>query len=125
MGIRLMIGVQILLAAPLLAANAAGVSTEMWGRVRGAEPARVDLKPTASPQAPGALSLKECIALAFRHNADFRQAQERLTSSRRGLWVADQRLFYTVTGQAERERQPVKAIAKPPPFSWLVALAAA
>jgi outer membrane protein TolC len=101
-----MIGVQILLAAPLLAANAAGVSTEMWGRVRAAEPARVDLKPTASPQAPGALSLKECIALAFRHNADFRQAQERLTSSRRGLWVADQRLFYTVTGQAERERQP-------------------
>jgi len=103
---RLAIGVLILIAAPALAAEIAGLSPQMWGRVRAVEPATIDLKPTASPQAPAALSLKECIALAFRHNADFRQAQERLTSSRRGLWVADQRLFYTVTAQGQRERQP-------------------
>jgi outer membrane protein TolC len=111
MRIRIAIGIGtwVLLAAPLLAADTAGLSPETWARVRTVESMPIDLTPTPSPQAPASLSLKECLALAFRHNADFRQAQERLVSAQRGLWVADQRLFHTVSGQAQRTRNPGEA----------------
>lgn len=78
----------------------------MWERILAVEPVRMDLTPTPSPQAPATLSLKECLALAFRHSASFRQSQERLLNARRGFWVADQRLFYVASGSAERERSP-------------------
>jgi outer membrane protein TolC len=103
---RLAIGILIIAAAPALAANTAGLSPEMWDRVRTAESVAADLKPTPSPQAPAALSLRECLALAFRHNSDFRQDVQRLVNAQQGLWVAEQRLFYVATGSAERERNP-------------------
>jgi len=106
MRIAIAIGLLIAVATPALAADAAGVSPEMWQRVRAAGSAAVDLTPTPSPQAPAALSLTECIDLAFRYSAGFRQQQERLVNARRGLWVADERLFYVATGRADRERSP-------------------
>ena len=98
--------VLLILAAPALAADTAGLSLPQWERVRAAQSATIDLKPTPSPQAPAKLNLRECLTLAFRHNAGFRQNQEQLINVRRGLWVADQRLFYTATGNAEREQSP-------------------
>ena len=106
MRIRLAIGVLIFAAAPAPAADTAGLSPEMWARVRAVEPVTVDLKPTPSPQAPAALSLRECLTLAFRHNSGFRQNLEQLISARRGLWTADQRAFYTAAGRVEREQNP-------------------
>jgi len=103
---RVAIGILVLAAAPALAANTEGLSPEMWNRVRAAESVMGDLKPMPSPQAPAGLSLRECISLAFRHNAGFRQDQERLLNAQRGLWAAAQRLFYVASGSAERERSP-------------------
>jgi len=96
----------VMLAAPALAADTTGLSLQQWERVRAAQSAAIDLRPTPSPQAPAKLSLRECLTLAFRHNAGFRQNQEQLINVRRSLWVADQRLFYTATGNAEREQSP-------------------
>ena len=96
----------VMLAAPALAADTAGLSLPQWERVRAAQSATIDLKPTPSPQAPAKVNLRECLTLAFRHNAGFRQNQEQLINVRRSLWVADQRLFYTATGNAEREQSP-------------------
>jgi len=106
MGIRLAVGMLIFVATPVLAASTAGLSPEMWERVRAVGSAAIDLEPTPSPQAPASLSLKECIDLALRHNASYRQDQQRLLDARRGLWVADERLFYTATGSAKREKSP-------------------
>ena len=103
---RLAIGVLIFTATPVLAADTASISPEMWARVRAAAPATVDLKPTPSPQAPPKLSLRECLNLTLQHNADFRQSLQQLISARRGLWVADQRAFYTATGSGERQQNP-------------------
>ncbi len=102
----LAIAVLLVVVSSVLAADTAGLSPDMWQQVRAAESAAIDLTPTPSPQAPAALSLGDCIALAFKHNAGFRQDLARLIDLRRGLWVADQRLFYTATGQAQRERDP-------------------
>lgn len=101
-GIALLI--LLVVTAPGLAAETAGLPPVMWERIRAAEPESVDLSPTPSPQAPPALSLTECLDLAFRHNARFRRDQANLVNSRQGLWVADQRLFYAATARAERER---------------------
>ena len=136
MGIRLAIGLLILTAAPVLAADTAGpppqpapqvmaqpqsavssaasggidrapgLSPEMWARVRSAEPATVDLKPGASPQTPAKLDLRECLDLTFQHNSGFRQTLQQLISARRGLWVADQRAFYSANGKGERQQNP-------------------
>jgi hypothetical protein len=76
------VGVLVVLAASVVAADTAGLSQEMWERVRAAEPPIVELAPTPSPEAPASLRLKECIALAFRHNSGFRQDQERLVNAR-------------------------------------------
>ena len=100
------VGVLVVLAASVVAADTAGLSQEMWERVRAAEPLVVELAPTPSPEAPASLRLKECIALAFRHNSGFRQDQERLVNARRGLWIADQRLYPTVSTEAERSKDP-------------------
>jgi len=96
-------------AAP--AAQVAGLPSEMWERVRAVAREAIDLAPTTSPQASAALGLKQCIGLAFRHNAAFRQDQAGLVNARTGLWVADQRLFYAASAQAERER-PVSGEAE-------------
>jgi len=93
-------------AAAPPAGSLAGLSLEMWGRVSAAMPAAVDLTPTESPQAPDKLSLKECTALAFRHNSGFRQEQAQLVSAQRGLWVAEQRLFGTASSEVQRTRNP-------------------
>ena len=77
---------------------------EQWQQIRAAEPKRMDLTPTPSPQAPARLSLKESVELAFKHNASFRQEQASLVNSKMRLWVADQRLFYTASSAAERSR---------------------
>jgi len=106
MGIRLAVGMLIFVATPVLAASTAGLSPEMWERVRAAGSAAIDLEPTPSPQAPASLSLKECIDPALRHNASYRQDQQRLLDARRGLWVADERLFYAATGSAKQEKSP-------------------
>lgn len=106
MRIAIVIGMLAIAVAPALAAETAGLSPEMWQRVHTVESAAIDLTPTPSPQASAAVSLSECISLAFRHNSSFRQSQEQLINARRGLWVADQRLFYTATGSAEREKSP-------------------
>jgi outer membrane protein TolC len=97
----------LVLGAPWMAwAEAAGPSPVLWQRVRAVEAAGVNLTPTPSPQAPESLSLKQCLELAFRHSSDFRQSQEQLLNAQRGLWVADQHLFYSITGSAEREKNP-------------------
>jgi outer membrane protein TolC len=88
------------------AADTAGLSLDIWQRVHAVEPAKVDLKPTPSPSAPAALSLREAIALAARHSADFRQNQQQLADARQRLWVADQKLYYTATGSGQREKAP-------------------
>lgn len=90
----------------MVGADTAGLSATLWQRARAVESAAVDLTPTPSPQAPDSLSLTECVALAFRHSSDFRQDQERLVNARRNLWVADQRLFYTLTASGDREKSP-------------------
>jgi len=95
-----------LTAVPGLAANTAGLSPEMWQRVKGAEPATVDLAPTPSEMAPPKLSLRECVALTFRHNAGFRQSLQQLVNARGSLWVADQRAFLTAAASSEREQNP-------------------
>jgi outer membrane protein TolC len=100
------IGVLILVAVPVFGAGPAALSPDMWQRVQSVVPTTIDLAPTQSPQAPAKLSLKECIALALRHSAGFRQSQEQLVSARRGLWVATQRLHPSLTGSAERRRDP-------------------
>lgn len=106
MRIRLVLASLVLAAAPALAANGPGISPEMRERVRAVTAAPIDLRTTPSPQAAAQLNLQECISLAFRQNADFRRSQEQLISARQGLWVAQQRLFYTVTGNALREKDP-------------------
>jgi outer membrane protein TolC len=93
-------------ATRVTAAETAGLSPKLWERVRAVEATGVSLKPMPSPQAPAKLSLRECIALAKAHNADLRQSQQQLVNAQRGLWVADQRLSYTATGNAEREQNP-------------------
>ena len=111
---RICIAVGVLLAAVTSARAAdspSGATTglgrlpaEMWERVLSVEPESIDLTPTGSPQAPATLSLKEAIGLAFRHNAAFRQTQQALVNARQGLWVADQRLFYSATAETRQER---------------------
>ena len=96
----------MVVASPALAADTAGLPSEMWQRVRGVQPATIDLTPTPSPEAPAKLSLQECIALAFRSNSGFRQDQERLLNARQALWIADERLFYTASTTADREKSP-------------------
>ncbi len=96
----------MVVAAPALAADTAGLPPEMLERVRAVQPATIDLTPTPSPEAPAKLSLKDCIALAFRSNSGFRQDQERLLNARQALWVADQRLFYTASSTADRQKSP-------------------
>jgi outer membrane protein TolC len=93
-------------AGRVVGADTAGLSATLWQRARAVESAAVDLTPTPSPQAPDSLSLTECVALAFRHSSGFRQDQERLVNARRSLWVADQRLFYTLTGSGQRAKSP-------------------
>ena len=96
MGIRRASGLLLLAltVTPGLAADAAGLSPEMWERVKGAEPETVDLAPTPSVMAPPELSLRECVALTFRHNAGFRQTLQQLLNARGNLWVADQRALW-------------------------------
>ena len=123
----LVIGILVVLAAPVVAADTAGLPAprtlkdprgperagrlaglpvEMWERVRAAEPVAIELAPTPSPEAPATLSLKECIALAARYNSGFRQDQERLVNARRGLWTADQRLYPSISSVAARSKDP-------------------
>ena len=132
MRLRLAVGLLILTAAPVLAADTAGgpppqpadqvvaqpqpvapspgavgyagLPREMWDRIRAVEPAAVDLKPAPSEQPPTALSLLECLDSSFRQNAGFRQTLQQLVTARRGLWVANQRAFYNVSSRAEREQ---------------------
>ena len=106
MRVTLVLAAAMVCAARLDAAETAGLSPDMWARVRAAAPTTIDLAPTQSPQAPERLNLKECIELAFRHNSDFRQDQAQLVGAQRGLWVANQRLFGTVASQAQRTRNP-------------------
>jgi len=136
MGTRLAIGLLILSAAPVLAADTAGgpapqpaaqvtaqpqpaapsspaggigqasLSPEMWARVRATEPKTLNLTPVASTQPPDKLSLTRCLDLSFQHNAGFRQTLQQLVSARRGLWVANQRAFYSATGNGERQQNP-------------------
>jgi len=106
MRIHVAAAILVLAATPVMAADTAGLAPKMWDRVRAVEAAGVSLRPTPSPQAPAKLSLRECIALASAHNAGFRQSQQQLVNAQRGLWVADQRLFYTASGNAEREQNP-------------------
>ncbi len=96
----------LLLAGPALGSDLAGVSPQMWQRVRATESAPINLQPTASPQAAAKLSLKESLTLAFCYSAGFRTDQSSLANARGGFWVADQRLFYTATGQAQRQQTP-------------------
>ncbi len=93
-------------AVPARAANTVVVSPQMWDRVQAVESVGVDLKPTPSPQAPVKVSLSECLTLAFRHNAGFRSNLRQLLDARQSLWVAEQRLSYTLTGSAERDKEP-------------------
>lgn len=83
-----------------------GLSAEMWDRVRAIQPAAIDLSPVGPAEVPPSLSLRECIAIALRHNASFRQEQERLVSARRALWVALQRLGLEASSRAERAAAP-------------------
>lgn len=106
MRVHLPIALLLLVAAPGLGADTAGLSPEMWQRVRAAGSAPVNLQPTASPQAPAKLSLTESLTLAFCYSAGFRDDQASLVNARQGFWVADQRLFYTAAGQAQREQTP-------------------
>ena len=110
----------LLLAAPGWGADNAGLSPQLWERVRAAEAAPINLQPTPSPQAPAKLSLKDCLTLAFGHSSDYRTDQAQLLAAQRGFWVADQRLFYTATGEATRQRAPGGL----PETSLLAALAA-
>jgi len=92
------------MAAPAWAAEeASGLPPAMWERIRAVQPDAIDLTPTQSPAPPETLSLRQCVSLAFQHNRSFRAAQEGLLSARRGLWVADQRLSYSVSGSAQRD----------------------
>jgi outer membrane protein TolC len=93
-------------AASGMAADTAGLTPEMWQRVKGAAPATVDLAPTPSPSAPPKFSLRECVGLAFQHNASFRQSLDQLVNARGSLWVADQRAFFSVSASGEREQSP-------------------
>ena len=102
----LVIGVLVVLAARVAAAETAGLSPAMWDRVRAAEPVAVDLALTPSPEAPATLSLNECIALALRYDAGFRQDQERLVNARRRVWTADQRFYPTISSRADRSKDP-------------------
>ena len=106
MRVTLVLAAAMVCAARLDAAETAGLSPDMWARVRAAAPTTIDLAPTQSPQSPEKLSLKECIELAFRHNSGFRQDQAQLVGAQRGLWVAEQWLFGTASSQAERTRNP-------------------
>lgn len=106
MRISLIVAVMMAVAAPVSAADTAGLSLEMWERVRAVELTPIDLQPTASAQAPTKLSLKEALTFAFRFNAGFRDDQARLVDVQRNWWVAKQRLFYTASGEATRERSP-------------------
>ena len=106
MRVHLPLALLLLVAAPGLGADTAGLSPEMWQRVRAAGSAPVNLQPTASPQAPAKLSLTESLTLAFCYSAGFRDDQASLVNARQGFWVADQRLFYTAAGQAQREQTP-------------------
>jgi outer membrane protein TolC len=107
MGIRPALGLLLALsAAPCLAANTAGLSPEMWERVKAVEPETVDLSPTPSLMAPSELSLKECVAFTFQHNAGFRQTLQQLVNARGSLWVADQRARFTASVSGEREQSP-------------------
>jgi len=108
MSIRPAVGLLLLALAstPCLAADAHGLSPEMWERVKGAEPETVDLAPTPSEMAPPELSLRECVALTFQHNAGFRQSLQQLMNARGHLWVADQRAFLSAGARAEREQSP-------------------
>ena len=109
---RVVLTLLLLVAAgPVLAAGPANLSPAMWDRVQAAEAVAGDLTPTESPQAPETMSLKDCLSLAFTHNAGFRQDQASLVNTRRSLWVADQRLFYAATGNAERGRDPGEVAA--------------
>ena len=99
-------GTQSVMAATASAINVPKLSPVMWERVRSVQPKTTNLNPTASPQAPAKLSLKECLDLAFNHNASFRQSQQQLINAHRTLWVANQRLYYTVTGNVQREKAP-------------------
>jgi len=94
------------LVAPALGADVPQTSPDMWSRVRGVQPKAVDLKPTPSPTAPPKLALKECLELAFKQNAGFRQNLAQLLDARQNLWVAAQATFYTATGSAERQKNP-------------------
>ena len=96
----------VLTATPVLAADTTGLAPDMWTRVRSVEPASIVLTPTASPPPPAKLSLRECLDLAFRHSADFRQNLQQLVDARRALWVADQRAFYTAAASDRREQSP-------------------
>ncbi len=106
--VRFMLALAVVMmwAAQAGAADTAGLSPEMWERVRAAMPTLIDLAPTESPQAPEKLSLKDCIALAFRHSSGFRQDQAQLIAAQRGLWVANQRVFGSIAAQGERTRDP-------------------
>lgn len=84
--------------------TSATTSRQLMERVKAIEPTTIDLTPTQSPKAPDALSLNDCLTLAFKHNAGFRSNLQRLVDARRELWVAEQRLALSVSGSAEREK---------------------
>jgi len=96
----------VLAAVQARAEDVAGLPAAMWDRVHGVQPRAIELTVTPSPPAPARLSLKECVDLAFRYNGRFRSDQDDLLSAMRGLWVADQRVFYTTEASAQRNRPP-------------------
>jgi outer membrane protein TolC len=106
MRITVALAVLVCLVALGVSDESACLSPGMWERVRGVQPVVVDLTPTPSPEAPATLTLQECIAVALRYNAGFRQDQESLVDAQRGLWVADQRFYPSVSSQAERGKDP-------------------
>ena len=87
-----------LLAMSLQSAEIPDISLEMWQRVRGVGASVIGIDLPGTVQAPESLSMAQCFALALRYNAAFRQEQKSYIDARGRLWVAQQQMFYTATG---------------------------
>lgn len=86
------------------AAGRGGLPAEMWERVQASQPARPSLATTPIVTAPAELSMRQCLELALANNAGYRANVASLVTSKRALWVADQRLFYSVDASTQQGR---------------------